>query len=103
MANHLPPTVEEDQVNDQAQDANHVSSTFQSQDTESPEAVLRNAPTFPLEENSSRDEKKDTAASSNAGPGPSFLEKMMQKLGLNSIILMSMFKSVFPVSVCRLV
>lgn len=96
MPSHLQPTVEEDQINDQAQGAHHASSTTQSQDPESPEGLLRNAPTYPLEEKGNLEEENDKAATNSAGPRPGLLERIMQKLGLNPIILMSMFKSVSP-------
>lgn len=95
MANHLPPTVEEDQNDAQAQDAYDDFSTTQAQNSDPPEDVLRNAPTFPLEEEDSPEKgkaAKDT--SSSAEPKPGFFQKAMLKLGLNPIILMSMFKSV---------
>lgn len=97
MANHLPPTVEETQISEQAQDVHHASSTTShSQDPEPPEDPLRNAPTFVLEEKRIPEDGAAKDASNSAGPSPGFLEKIMQKLGLNSIILMNMFKSVFP-------
>lgn len=96
MANHLPPTVEETENHEQA----HTSSESQSQIQDSPEELLRNAPTFPLEEKATPEDGAGKDASTSAGPSPGFLEKTMQKLGLNPIILMSMFKSVSPCLSC---
>lgn len=90
MANHLPPTVEEDQNDERVQDGSDVLSTSQEQSSDPPEDFLRNAPTFPLEE----DDSPEKDASSSAEPKPGLIEKIMVKLGLNPIILMSMFKSV---------
>lgn len=97
MANHLPPTVEEDQKDAQAQDAYDDMSATQAQSSDPPEDLLRNAPTFPLEEEDSPEEgETEKGASSSAASKPGFLQKIMLKLGLNPIILMSMFKSVYP-------
>lgn len=95
MANHLPPTVEEDQNDERVQDGSDVLSTSQEQSSDPPEDFLRNAPTFPLEEDDSPEKgEAEKDASSSAEPKPGLIEKIMVKLGLNPIILMSMFKSV---------
>lgn len=95
MANHLPPTAEEDHQNDeQAQDAYNALPASKPQNADSSEDVLRNAPTFPLEEEDTREKGEGQGASGSSEPKPGFLQRMMVKLGLNPIILMSMFKSV---------
>lgn len=101
MAHHLPPTAEEDQNDEQAQvyGASPVSRT---QNVDSTEDVLRNAPTFPLEEEDTPGKEEEKGASGSAEPKPGFLQKIMVKLGLNPIILMSMFKSVSLQILCLL-
>lgn len=94
MALHRPPTAEQNRASDQVRNAPHAPSTPPSPSPS--QDPLRNAPTFALEDKDSSDKGKDTQASNDAGPGPRLAEKMMQKLGLNPIILMNMFKSVPP-------
>lgn len=84
---------------DDDQDASLPSSP--SQGEINPEDVLRNAPTFvqsekddgatPTMEGDNLANPQDTPA-----PKPGVIEKIMAKLGLNPIMLMSMFKSVCP-------
>lgn len=65
--------------------------------------MLRNAPTF-VEDNEKNGEAPTTegedpaAGQGTTAPKPGIAEKIMTKLGLNPIILMSMFKSVLPIS-----
>lgn len=67
--------------------------------------VLRNAPTFVEDEKNDTTNKPTTArgggeegTTTTATPKPGIVEKIMTKLGLNPIMLMSMFKSVVPTS-----
>lgn len=65
----------------------------QSQTLDPGQDPLRNAPTF-------KDELAPEPVEEEAPPekpkSPGFVDKTMQKLGLNDILLKSMFKSVFP-------
>ncbi|KAG6365700.1 hypothetical protein INS49_007311 [Diaporthe citri] len=64
----------------------------QSQGLDPGEDPLRNAPTFKDELAPDREEE----APEEKPKSPGFVEKTMQKLGLNDVLLKSMFKSVFP-------
>lgn len=66
----------------------------QSQGLDPGEDTLRNAPTFKDELAPDREEE----APEEKPKSPGFVEKTMQKLGLNDVLLKSMFKSVSPFS-----
>ena len=97
MTAHLPPTSEEDRGDGQDQSPQHAQSASPSQDGPDPlEGPLRNTETFVLEDNGNHgaEGRGDTAPPAKAASSPGAVTKIMQKLGLNSIILMNMFKSV---------
>ncbi|CAN8096925.1 unnamed protein product [Discula destructiva] len=97
MAHPSPLTAEEDQIQDDAQQPQHAAAAASSQEAEPSEGPLRNAPTF-NGKGYGGGEARDTPAAAKAAPSPGFVDKIMQKLGLNNIILMSIFKaSVAPV------
>lgn len=101
MASQLPPADNEEaaaQAERHSQDRQHASSASESQDSDAPDGPLRTATTFGLEDEAAPGQGKNGAAAAKAAPSPGLLEKFMQKLGLNPIILMSMFKSVLSPS-----
>lgn len=75
---------------------NGTESSTQSQGLEPGEDPLRNALTFKDELAPEREEE----APEEKPKSPSFVEKIMQKLGLNDVLLKSMFKSVSPSCLC---
>lgn len=74
---------------------NGTESSTQSQGLDPGEDALRNAPTFKDELAPDREEE----APEEKPKSPGFVEKAMQKLGLNDVLLKSMFKSVSPLYV----
>lgn len=79
-----------------AREGQNDTQSTQSQGLDPGQDPLRNAPTFkdelapePVEEEAPQEKPKS----------PGIVEKTMQKLGLNDILLKSMFKSVSPCSV----
>lgn len=90
-------------------DDQHAHSPFQSQGSDPFDGPLRSIPTFVPED---KDEhgasghaagRNGDASGAKASPSAGFLDKTMQKLGLNPLILMNMFKSVprAPLLPCR--
>lgn len=87
------------------EDDQSASSPSQSQGPEFSDQPLRSIPTFVEDKGehgpagTGEDENNGSAASrATTGPSPGLVDKIMQKLGLNSLILMNMFKSVAPLS-----
>lgn len=74
-----------------SRDGQNGTESSQSQGLEPGEDTLRNAPTFKDELAPDREEAPEEKPKS-----PGFVEKTMQKLGLNDVLLKSMFKSVSP-------
>lgn len=75
-----------------SRDGQNGTESTQSQGLEPGEDPLRNAPTFKDELAPDREEE----APEEKPKSPGFVEKTMQKLGLNDVLLKSMFKSVSP-------
>lgn len=71
-------------------------SQSQGSDSDAPDGPLRTATTFRLEDDAAPEQDKDGTGPEKVAPSPGLLEKIMQKLGLNPIMLMSMFKCVSP-------
>lgn len=99
MAPHIASIAQQSRGPDQPHDSNDASlppSSLSSSPPqhEDPENGLRNQPTVILDDSHGAEKAEDNAT---AAPSQGFLAKVTQKLGLNSIMLMSMFKSVSPV------
>lgn len=78
----------------------YAHSPFQSQGPDPADGPLRSIPTFVPEDKDEHGASGHAAGSNGDSPGatasppPGFLDKTMQKLGLNPLILMNMFKYV---------
>lgn len=99
-----PPVDRGPQAEGHSEDDTTTSSPSQSQGPEPSEGLLRSIPTFvegkcedgPATTGDGDGEGNGNAAShaATAPSSPGFIDKIMQKLGLNSLILMNMFKCV---------